>query len=101
MIEERLTELLRDVVGINSVSPTLTTGPGEDELAHWLLAWFQARGIEATLVPADDARVNVVALVKGRGEDAPLMLNAHMDTVGTEEMDDPFTLQVEGDQLWG
>ncbi len=101
MIEERLKELLRDVVGINSVSPTLTAGPGEDELAHWLLGWFQAREIEAALVPADDARVNVVALVKGRGEDAPLMLNAHMDTVGTEDMDDPFALRVEGDRLWG
>lgn len=101
MIQSRLTQLLRNVVGINSVSPTLTTGPGEAELAQWLLDWFQVRGIEASLVPAADARVNVVALVKGQGEHTPLMLNAHMDTVGTEEMGDPFTLRVEEDQLWG
>ncbi len=101
MIEQRLTDLLRAVVGINSVSSTLTTGPGEQELAEWLVRWFQEREIETALLPAADGRVNVVARIRGRGEDAPLMLNAHMDTVGTEAMDDPFTLRVEGDQLWG
>lgn len=101
MLEERLTELLRDVVGINSISPTLTTGPGEAELAEWLVAWFQRRGIEAALLPVAAGRGNVVARLPGRGEEAPLMLNAHMDTVGTEDMDAPFTLRIEGDQLWG
>lgn len=101
MIEHRLTDLLREVVGINSVSSTLTTGPGERELTEWLVAWFQERHIETVLLPADDGRFNVVAHIKGRGEDAPLMLNAHMDTVGTEEMDDPFVLRVDGDKLWG
>src|SRR5205807_2306382 len=37
----------------------------------------------------------------GRGGGRSLMLNAHLDTVGVEAMDDPFSAHIENGRLYG
>ena len=55
----------------------------------------------AELQLVDEGRANVIATVKGRGKASPLLFNAHMDTVGVDGMDDPFTLHRDADRLYG
>lgn len=96
-----LTALLADLVAINSISPTLSGGPGEGELAAWLRAWLRERAIATDVQEAAPGRPNVVAHIPGRGAAPPLLLNAHLDTVGVEGMAAPFALRTEGDRLYG
>lgn len=96
-----LVAILRQLVAINSINPTLAGGPGEAELAQWVVGWLKERGIEAKLQEVAPGRPNVVARLPGRGEAPPIVLNAHLDTVGVEDMPDPFTLRAEGDRLYG
>ncbi len=96
-----LTSLLADLVAINSISSSLCGGPGEAELAAWLHRWLAARGIDSQLSEPAPGRPNVLVHLQGRGEAAPLLLNAHMDTVDVEGMSDPFALRQQGDRLYG
>lgn len=95
-----LPALLRELVAINSINPTLAGGPGEAEMARWCAEWLRAAGLEPLLHEAAPGRPNVVARVAGRGQARPLLLNAHLDTVGVEGMTSPFVLRREGDRLY-
>lgn len=105
------TELLRELVAIDSVNPSLVPGArGEAEAAKFLHRWLRERGITAELQQAGDdaamSRPNVVAVVAGgaesRGEEkAGLMIVAHVDTVGGGDMPDAFTPRVEGNRMYG
>ena len=44
---------------------------------------------------------NVVAVLPGKEHRRSLLLNAHLDTVGVDGMDEPFTLKRNGDKLYG
>ncbi|MCZ7572289.1 MAG: M20/M25/M40 family metallo-hydrolase [Ardenticatenaceae bacterium] len=96
-----LAALLRDLVAINSVNPTLAGGPGETELARWCTDWLRAAGLDPVLQEAAPNRPNVVVLVAGQGQAPPLLLNAHLDTVGGEGNAGPLALRQEGDRLYG
>ena len=100
-MEERLQTLLTDLVSQNSVSPTLADGPGEQAIAQQIFSKCQSWGVPAELQLVDIGRANVIATVKGRGKASPLLFNAHMDTVGVDGMDDPFTLHRDADRLYG
>lgn len=96
-----LVEILRHLVAMNSVNPTLAGGPGEAQLARWIVAWLRERGVESVLQEVAPRRPNVIAHIAGRGEAPPLLLNAHLDTVGVEGMEKPFLLWADGDRLRG
>jgi acetylornithine deacetylase len=100
-MKERLAGLLGQLVGINSVSPTLAGGPGEGEIAAFVASYLEERGLKPELQEPAPGRPNVVATIEGRNRDASLLLNAHLDTVGTDGMDAPFQLRREGDRLYG
>jgi acetylornithine deacetylase len=101
-----LHNLLRDLVAMDSVNPSLVPGArGEAEAAHLLRDWLAQQGIAAELqeAGADPAlsRPNVVARI---GPDAPvagLLLVAHIDTVGAGDMPDPFTPRERDGCLYG
>ncbi len=99
--------LLRDLVAIDSVNPSLVPGAhGEREAAQFLQGWLKSQGIESVLQEAsDDARIsrpNVVAQIGGaRDGKAGLMLVAHIDTVGAGDMRDPFQPVEENGRLYG
>ena len=46
-------------------------------------------------------RPSLVATHRGRAGGPSLALNGHLDTVGVEGMDDPFTPRVEGGRMYG
>ncbi|HEX7091513.1 MAG TPA: M20/M25/M40 family metallo-hydrolase [Longimicrobiales bacterium] len=96
-------EVLRDLVRIPSVNPTLAPGEGtgEQEVARFAVEWLGARGVRAWLEEADRGRPNAVAEVGG-GDGPVLVLCAHLDTVGTAGMEiAPFEPRVEGNRLYG
>jgi acetylornithine deacetylase len=107
MDQQQLVQLLRELVAIDSVNPSLVPGAkGEDEAARYLQQWLRQRGVEAVLQEAsDDARLsrpNVVARIGGRAAQTPaLVLLAHVDTVGAGDMPDPFIPREEDGRLIG
>jgi acetylornithine deacetylase len=110
-----LRQLLRDLVAIDSVNPTLVPGArGEAIAAEFLRDFLRGQGINAQLQEAAPGRPNVVALLGPAagiaGREAPgtfpaaragLAILAHLDTVGAGNMADPFTPQERGGRLYG
>jgi acetylornithine deacetylase len=106
-MEPLATGLLRDLVAMDSVNPSLVPGArGEAEAARFLQGWLTRHGVEAELQEASEdaalSRPNVVARL---GPDAPeraaLLLVAHVDTVGPGDMPDPFTPRERDGRLYG
>jgi acetylornithine deacetylase len=97
-----LVELLRGLVEIDSVNPDLIQGAaGEAELARYVAEWSERAGLEVELEEAAPGRPNVIATARGSGGSRTLLLNAHLDTVGTETMQAPFEARVEDGRLYG
>ncbi len=97
-----LSQLVSNLVSIDSVNPDLQPGAGgESEIAAFVAAWFRAHGIETELQDAAPGRPNVIGIVRGTGGGRSLMLNAHMDTVGPGGMPDPLSGTIEGNRVYG
>ncbi len=102
MSVQPVTDLLTQLVAIDSVNPDLVPGgAGESAIAQFVAQWFIEQGLEVTLEDAAPNRPNVIAIARGTGGGRSLMLNAHMDTVGVAGMDDPFQARIEGGRLYG
>jgi acetylornithine deacetylase len=94
--------LLGQLVAIDSVNPDLVAGAaGEHEIAGFVARWLDDRGLQVAVEDAAPGRPNVIGVVRGRGNGRPLMINAHMDTVGTGAMAEPFLPRVEDGRLYG
>ena len=100
-MENRITTLLSDLVQINSINRTLSDGPGEREIAEFAARHLTALRLDAQVQNVGPNQCNVVAVVPGKDRHRSLLLNAHLDTVGVDGMEDPFTLRPEGDRLYG
>jgi acetylornithine deacetylase len=100
-LEKHFISLLSRLVGINSINSTLSNGPGERELAEFILEYLHKLNINAELQTIAPGRANVVAVLQGSRRKDSLLLNSHLDTVGVEGMDHPFTLRAEDDRLYG
>jgi acetylornithine deacetylase len=97
-----LRHTLIDLVRLNSINPSLTPGgAGEREIAGYLLSAMQQLGLSVTQhEPAPD-RISTVGMLRGSGGGKSLMLNGHIDTVGVEQMLDPFSAEVRDGKLYG
>ncbi len=83
--------LLRDLVAIDSVNPTLVPGAaGEAAIARRLVQEFEAIGVPVEVQEVAPGRPNVVATLEGRAPGRSLMLCGHVDTVGVAGMTAPF-----------
>jgi len=100
---ESVTELLTRLVEIDSVNPSLVPGArGEAEIASFVGGWLEEQGLEVTYQETGAAgRPNVIAVARGTGGGRTLMLNAHLDTVGTAGMEAPFAASVHEGRLYG
>lgn len=99
---EFLTATLVDLIRINSVNPTLVEGaPGEAEIAGYVGDLLKSLGLEVTYHEPEPGRVSVVGRLPGRGAGRSVMLNAHVDTVGVQGMDDPFSAVVRNGRMYG
>jgi acetylornithine deacetylase/succinyl-diaminopimelate desuccinylase-like protein len=97
-----LVELVRSLVSIDSVNPDLVEGgAGERKLATFVASWCDRAGLDVIVEEAAPGRPNVVATARGAGGGDTLLLNAHMDTVGFEAMQNPLEARVENGRLHG
>jgi acetylornithine deacetylase len=82
---------LQELIRIDSRNPGLEAGaPGEWELAHRVAEILESLGWPAEVQDLGRRRANVVARRPGTGTGRSLMINVHLDTVGTAGMEDPF-----------
>lgn len=94
-------ELTKALVAIDSRNPSLVpNGPGEREVAQFLATVLEGWGFAVTLSEVEPGRANVLARIGPRGV-APLVLNGHLDVVGTDHMTHaPFVADVRDGNLY-
>ncbi|MBU8878104.1 M20/M25/M40 family metallo-hydrolase [Bacillus sp. FJAT-29790] len=96
-------ELLRELIRIPSVNPTLAPEEGHNEMkiAEFAVEWLKKHNVDARIELVEPGRPNVFAEV-GDGDGPTICLCAHLDTVGTAGMEiAPFEPKVEGDRVYG
>ena len=94
--------LLRDLVAIDSVNPSLVPGgAGEAAIGDHVAAVLRRAGVEVERTDIRPGRPNVVGVIAGPAPGRDLVLCAHMDTVGVEGMDAPFDPLVRDGRLYG
>jgi acetylornithine deacetylase len=97
-----VTELLEQIITIDSVNPELVPGAaGEREIARFVASWLEKAGLDVRVDEVAPERFNVIGTVRGSGGGRSLMLNAHMDTVGHGGMVDPLIPRVERNRMHG
>ncbi len=83
--------LLRDLIAIDSVNPSLVAGAkGEGHMAESVAAALLEGGLDVDVQAVAPGRSNVVGVLEGRRNGRSLMLCGHMDTVGVLGMEAPF-----------
>lgn len=96
-------ELTRQLVAIDSINPDLVPGAaGEGAIADWCTAWLSAHGFEVERLEERPGRPSLVGRLRGTGTGRSLMLNGHLDTVGTRtDTGDPFAAEVRDGTIVG
>ena len=98
-------QLLSDLVALPSVNPeratTCTDAPfGEGRMADYVESYFWRLGLRVERQVVFPGRDNVLAFLPGQdARAAPILLEAHMDTVGVAGMEDPFAPRLEEGRL--
>ncbi|WP_347401899.1 M20/M25/M40 family metallo-hydrolase [Desemzia sp. C1] len=95
--EQQKLTILEDLVAINSVNEN------EIEVAEYLKKLFAEYGIDSTIVPVTETRVNLVAEI---GSGSPVFgISGHMDVVSPGDVSnwstDPFVLTEKDGKLYG
>ena len=94
--------LLRDLVAIDSVNPSLVPGAaGEAAVARRLVDECRDIGLRTEIVEVAPGRPNVVAVLEGRRPGPSLMFCGHTDTVGVTGMHRPFVPELREGRLYG
>ncbi|WP_214324157.1 ArgE/DapE family deacylase [Nonomuraea sediminis] len=96
-------DLLRELVGIDSVNPELVPGgAGEVAIADHCARWFGERGFEVHRLEERPGRPSIVAIARGSGGGRSLMFNGHLDTVGLAGYDgDPLAAEERDGRIHG
>jgi acetylornithine deacetylase/succinyl-diaminopimelate desuccinylase-like protein len=93
-------ELFRALVRCDSSNPPGNTAEAADIAAEQL----RASGAEPEIFEAAPGHVNVVARLRGTGEEPPLLLNAHLDVVPADPAawtHPPFAGEIADGHIWG
>jgi len=95
-------QTLADLVRINSINSAYDGGPGEKNVAAYVRAFFEKRGIEVWEQEVFPGRNNVIARIPGLNPARRLVFEAHMDTVSIKGMTiDPFDPVIRDGKLHG
>jgi acetylornithine deacetylase len=95
-------DLLRDLVAINSVNPSLVVGgAGEQEVAQRVADELRSFGLDVEQNEVTPGRPNVIGLLEGKAPGRSLMLCGHLDTVGVAGMEAPFDPVQRNGRLYG
>jgi len=86
-------EVLSSLIAIDSVNSDLVPGgAGESAIADWCAGWLSDRGFEVARLEDRAGHPSLVAIARGTGGGATVLLNGHLDTVGVAGYDgDPFS----------
>jgi acetylornithine deacetylase len=99
LADAALTDLVAQLVAIDSVNPAMIPGAaGEREIATFAADWCTRAGLEVELVGPED-RPSMIAIARGSGGGRSLLLNGHLDTVSA--MDGGLEPRVEGSRMYG
>lgn len=94
--------LLRDLVAIDSVNPSLVPGAnGEELIARTLAGEMENIGLKVDVQIAAPGRPNVVGVLDGAHPGRSLMFCGHIDTVGVAGMTRPFEPAEREGRLYG
>ncbi len=97
-----LVTLLSDLVANNSINPSLVPGaPGEAAVAEVVRAFMAAAGLDVEVQEVLPGRPNVIGVLESREPGPTVMLCGHLDTVGVEGMDAPFSPRIDDGRLYG
>ncbi len=100
--EEFLTQTLVDLVRIDSRNPSLASdGPGEAVIGEYVAGALAKLGLDVTTHEYEPGRVNIVGILEGTGGGRSLLFNGHLDTVGVEGMEEPFSAAIRDGRLYG
>lgn len=95
-------KLLRDLIAIDSVNPSLVPGgAGEREIATFVATEMRSTGMDVEVTEVVPGRPNVVGVLDSRTPGRSLMLCGHLDTVGVERMNSPFDPIERDGRLYG
>lgn len=90
-MSDRTIDLLRELIRVDSVNPSLVPGgAGEGEIAGLLEAEMRAIGMDVEVSDAAPGRPNVTGVLQGRTRGRSLMFCGHSDTVGVAGVEAPF-----------
>jgi len=99
---DRAIQLLRELVAIDSVNPSLVPGAaGEGAIADAIAAELRRIGMDVELQTVAPGRPNVVGILEGRAGGRSMMFCGHIDTVGVDGMDAPFDPVERDGRLYG
>jgi acetylornithine deacetylase len=94
--------LLRELVAIDSVNPSLVPGAaGEARIADAVAAHMRALGLDVAEQEVAPGRPNVIGVLGGDEPGRALMLCGHIDTVGVDGMRAPFDPVERDGRLYG
>jgi acetylornithine deacetylase len=94
--------LLKELVGIDSVNPSLVNGAaGEASIARALATALSAAGLTVDIQEVAPGRPNVIGTLQGRGPGRSLMFCGHIDTVGVAGMTRPFDAVERDGRVYG
>jgi acetylornithine deacetylase len=94
--------LTADLVGIDSVNPTLVPGAaGEHAIAASVGDWAGACGLDVRTILGPDSRPNVIVRGGRNAGGRTLLLCGHLDTVGHGTMRAPLAAEIDGGRLYG
>ncbi len=101
-MNNRTIQLLRDLVTIDSVNPSLVPGgAGEQQIAEAIGAELRRAGAAVELQAIEPGRANVIGVLEGRRPGPSLILCGHLDTVGVAGMTAPFDPVMRDNRVYG
>jgi len=102
MSDDPCISLLRELVSIDSVNPSLVPGArGEGAIATAVAEHMRAMGLDVHVEEVERGRPNVIGVLEGLQPGPTLLLCGHLDTVGVEGMAAPFAPVDRDGRLYG
>src|SRR5271157_1313443 len=99
-IEQEITNLLSDLIHINTTNP-----PGnETQAATYIAEYLSKEGFKTEIIESAPRRGNVITRLKGTGDKPSLLLLSHLDVVAANPQEwtvDPFAGAVKDGYIYG